>query len=208
MEQPTRRLSSRLLLAANILAANLAACALVVAFLKEQPVYGLDKPTLAWFLGPLTLLGLNVLWLWRRTPPDSPRTYVLSQTPTGTVRIAREALEAGLRAAGEALPEITRIRIVVDTTQARRVFVQGYFNCAEGTSNLNASQRLRAALKERFAEMVRLGGNATCEFELEFLGFVGKLARKDAEAKVTLEPEPPLFTGPQYPIDEEESAEK
>ena len=65
-----------------------------------------------------------------------------------------------------------------------------------------------AALKERFAEMVRLGGNATCEFELEFLGFVGKLARKDADAKVALEPEPPLFTGPQYPIDEEENAEK
>ena len=208
MEQQTRRVSSRLLLVANVLVANLAACALVVAFFKEQPVYGLEKPTVLWFLGPLLLLVVNLLWLWRRSPPDSPRTYVVSQTPTGSVRIAREALEAGLRATGEALPEITRIRIVVDTTQARRVFVHGYFNCAEGTSNLNASQRLRAALTERFAEMVRLGDNATCEFELEFLGFVGKLARKDAEAKVALEPEPPLFTGPQYPIDKEENAKQ
>ena len=193
---------------ANLLAANLAASALVVAFVKEQPVYGLDRPSLAWLLCALVLLLLNLMWLLRRSPPEPPRPYVVSQTPTGPVRIAREALEAGLRTAGEALPEITRIRIAVDTAQARRVLVHGCFNCAEGTSNLNASQRLRAVLAERFAEMVRLGDNTSCEFDLEFQGFLGKLARKTGDSKAALEPEPPPFTGPQYPIDDEESANR
>jgi hypothetical protein len=120
------------------------------------------------------------------------------------VRVAREALEAGLRVAGEQLPEITRLRVAVDCGQQKRVLVQGHFQCAEGTSNHNASQRLRTALRERFAEMVHLGDGVRVEFELEFQGFVGKLAKKGADQRASLEPEPPPFTGPQYPIDDDE----
>jgi hypothetical protein len=223
MEPSPRRLWGRLLLVANLAWATLACATCAIVFLRPGLV-GLDTGPLgsafggarvlvldlgagaAWivFLAALALLLCNFAWLVRRAPAPPPRTYVVSETPTGPVRVAREALESGLRAAGEALPEITRLRIAVDCAQARRVLVRGFFQCAEGTSNLNASQRLRAALFDRFADMVHLGEGVRADFELEFQGFAGKLGRKVADAKA-LEPEPPPFTGPQYPIDSDES---
>jgi hypothetical protein len=224
MEQTPRRFTGRLLLVANLAAATLACATCAIVFLRPALVgsavgelagalAGRDRIVVldlgtgaAWcvFLAAVLLLLCNFAWLVRRAPAPSPRTYVVSETPTGTVRVAREALESGLRTAGEALPEITRLRIAVDCAQARRVLVRGFFQCAEGTSNLNASQRLRAALYDRFVEMVHVGEGVRADFELEFQGFAGKLDRKVADAR-SLEPEPPPFTGPKYPIDSDES---
>jgi hypothetical protein len=217
MTSETGKVRGRLLLIANLAAATAAAGFWVVAFVRPvafgelPPDAGRElrlplSTTLAWvaFLLALLLLLCNFAWLVRRPPAPVPRTYVQSETPTGTVRVAREALEAGLRVAGESLPEITRLRVQVDCSQPKRIAVLGHFQCAEGTSNLNASQRLRAALRERFTEMVRLGDGARAEFELEFQGFAGKLAKKAGDARASLEPEPPPFTGPQYPIEDDE----
>ena len=212
------KVRGRLLLVANLAAATVAAGVWVVAFVRpgafgelapEGSPRELRVPlgtTMAWvaFLVALLLLLCNFAWLVRRPPLPVPRTYVQSETPTGTVRVAKEALEAGLRVAGESLPEITRLRVQVDCSQPKRIAVQGHFQCAEGTSNLNASQRLRAALRERFAEMVHLGDGARVEFELEFQGFAGKLQKKGTDPRASLEPEPPPFTGPQYPIEDDE----
>jgi hypothetical protein len=215
------KVRGRLLLVANLAAATTAAGFWVAAFVRPS-TFGALPPDLAataarelrlplgtgiaWaaFLLALLLLVCNFAWLVRRPPAAVPRTYVQSETPTGTVRVAREALEAGLKQAGESLPEITRLRVQVDTSQPKRIGVQGFFQCAEGTSNLNASQRLRAALRERFAEMVHLGDGARVDFELEFQGFLGKLGKKALDARASLEPEPPPFTGPQYPIEDDE----
>ena len=228
--ESSRRVSGRLLLIVNLAAASGAAALLVVGFARPGMVgldtFGLDPAAVsalaeaapgravlislhtgwAWllFLLALALLVCNFAWLVRRAPAPAPRNYVLSDTPTGSVRVAREALEAGLRGAGEQLPEITRLRVNVDCGQPKRILVLCHFNCAEGTSNLNASQRLRQTLRDRFREMVQLMDGCRCEFELEFQGFLGKLARKSAEVQATLEPEPPPFTGPQYPIDDED----
>jgi len=205
----TGRVKGRLLLVANLVAANAAAAACVIAVARPTTFPALTLPydagsTWLVLLPALLLLGANFAWLVRRAPAPVPRTYVQSETPTGPVRVAREALEAGLRVAGEQLPEITRLRVAVECAQQKRVLVQGHFQCAEGTSNHNASQRLRTALRERFAEMVHLGDGVRVEFELEFQGFVGKLAKKGADQRASLEPEPPPFTGPQYPIDDDE----
>lgn len=209
MAEP-RRVKGRLLLVANLVAANAAAAACVLAAVRPSTFGDAVQLPLGngatWLvlLPALLLLVANFGFLVRRSPAPAPRTYVQSETPTGPVRVAREALEAGLRAAGESLPEITRLRVAVECSQPKRVLVQGHFQCAEGTSNHNASQRLRAALRDRFADMVHLGEGVRVEFELEFQGFVGKLAKKGADSKAALEPEPPPFTGPQYPIDEDE----
>lgn len=209
MAEP-RRVKGRLLLVANLVAANAAAAACVLAAVRPSTFGDAVQLPLSsgatWLvlLPALLLLLGNFGFLVRRSPAPAPRTYVQSETPTGPVRVAREALEAGLRAAGESLPEITRLRVAVECSQQKRVLVQGHFQCAEGTSNHNASQRLRAALRDRFADMVHLGDGVRAEFELEFQGFVGKLAKKGADNKAALEPEPPPFTGPQYPIDEDE----
>jgi hypothetical protein len=197
----------------------------IVAFVKPSLV-GLDKDEvqaavteqrhivvlplytgLAWavFLCALALVLANFAWLVRRSPAQPERTYVISSTPTGPIRVAREALESGLRTAGEGLPEITRLRVAVDCSQNKRVLVRGYFSCAEGTNNLNASQRLRQVLRDRFEAMVHLADAVRAEFELEFQGFLGK-PRKAQEHKAALEPEPPPFTGPQYPIEDDEGA--
>jgi hypothetical protein len=47
--------------------------------------------------------------------------------------------------------------------------------------------------------MVRPADGARIEFDLEFQGFAGKLGKK-AEVPP---PEPPPFTGPKYPIDDD-----
>jgi hypothetical protein len=218
---PGRRVKNRLLLVCNLAFATAAAATAVIGFVRPSFV-GLDTGPLgamfadqrilvlplgtgaAWgvFLGSVGLLVWNFVWLVRRPERTPPVHWVVSETPSGPVRVAKEALEAGLRLAGELLPEITRLRVQVDTTTHKRILVTGQFHCAEGTSNLAASQRLRTAMSERFAEMVRPADGGRVEFDLEFQGFAGKLGKKAGEVPPP-EPDPSTFTGPKYPIDDE-----
>lgn len=220
MNGPRHRLADRLLLVTNLVVANVAAAFFVVMFAQPGVLVGgtagpfaqvlgtgriavvpLGDPV-AWLLLLLAvaLLCWNFAWLVRRREQATPSNWVVSDTPSGPVRIAREALENGLQKAGEALPEVTRVRVQVDTRTHKRILVTGQFHCAEGTNNLAASQRLRAAMADRFAEMVRPVDGARIEFDLEFQGFAGKLGKKGVEMPP---PEPPPFTGPKYPIDDD-----
>jgi len=222
---PARSLVASCLLLANLLVANAAAAMAVAAFLRPglftrpgmtiEPsetserllVVPLETPW-SWgvFFGAVALLLWNFAWLVRRPERRLPVHWVTSDTPSGPVRVAREALEVGLRAAGEALPEITRLRVVVDTSSAKRIVVTGLFQCAEGTNNLSASQRLRQTLLERFGEMVRPTDGTKVEVELEFQGFLGKLDKKAASDLPPAEDGQP-FTGPKYPIDDDSLGE-
>lgn len=214
-----QRVAGRLLLVANLVAANIAAGLAVVGFLRPgvvgidlgpaQAAFGsrvLVAPLTTWqswtvFLGGVVLLVCNFAWLLRRRERQQPVHWVVSETPSGPVRIAREALEAGLRHAGEALPEITRLRVEVDTRTPKRVLVTAWFQCAEGASNLPASQRLRQVMTERFGAMVQPADGTRVEFDLEFQGFAGKLGKKNVDLPAP--PEEPPFTGPRYPIDDD-----
>jgi xanthine/CO dehydrogenase XdhC/CoxF family maturation factor len=212
---PARRVGNRLLLVWNLAVANAAAAFAVVAFLRPTFVGGdpgaarsllLSLETgAAWgvFLGGLALLLTNFAWLVRRPERLPPGHWVLSETPTGSVRIAREALENGLQKAGEALPEVTRLRVQVDLSAPKRLLLVGQFQCAEGTNNLAASQRLRQALLDRFGSMVRTTDGVQVEVDLEFQGFAGKLGKKAAEVPAPDDGAP--FTGPKYPIDDDQS---
>lgn len=220
MNAPRHRLADRLLLVTNLVVANVAAGCYVVLFVQPGVLVGGEAGPFATVLGMgrvavlplatplawlLLLLGVGLLvwnfaWLVRRREAAPPTNWVISDTPSGPVRIAREALENGLRQAGEALPEVTRVRVQIDTRVQKRILVTGQFHCAEGTNNLAASQRLRSAMIDRLAELVRPIDGARIEFDLEFQGFAGKLGKKGAEVPP---PEPPPFTGPKYPIDDD-----
>jgi len=204
-----------MLLITNLAVANGVACLWIMTFLQPGVVadgvdpsdervarMSLQSPT-AWlaFLGSLGLLLWNFSWLVRRRTDAVPSNWVVSESSGGPVRIAREAIETGLRVAGEMLPEITRLRVQVRLTAGKRVFVTGQFHCAEGQNHLAGSQRLRSALLERFAELVQLADGQQAELQLEFQGFLGKL---DKNAPAPPEPEDPMtFRGPQYPIDDD-----
>ena len=202
----------RLLLGANVLFANVAAVLWAVSFafpsaVGESPESGLltvpMRSRTAWAVlgAALLLLVCNVAFVLRRRPRE-PLRFVQSEAPGGAVRVSRDALEIGLRAAGEALPEITRLRIAVESGGLKKVLVRGQFQCPEGFSNLEASKLLRHALGERFAEMVQLTDGTGVEMQIEFVGFAGKLRAKAPEEPPESEDEPSSFTGPQYPIDE------
>jgi|JRYL01.1.fsa_nt_gb hypothetical protein len=214
----------RLLLLTNLAAANAAAAVAVVAFVRpavlaaepsanggdlgattgpRQLLLQLDS-TWAWgaFAGAIFLLLANFTWLVRPKRPLAQEAFVLSETPAGVVRIAREALENALQRAAEGLPVLTRVRVRVALPSRTRVVVHCQYCCAEGVGSLAASQRLRATLASRCDELVRLGEGGKIEFELEFLGFQGKLGKGVVEASA--EEEAP-FTGPKYPIDDESS---
>lgn len=220
-----QRVAGRLLLVANLAVANLAAAVYVVLFVRPDalsnaaPAAAAEPGSarvallpvgtmLAWLLmaGGVVLLIANFGWLVRRREQAPPSNWVLSATPSGPVRISREALEAGLQKTGEALPEITRLRIAVDTHTQKRVLVTAYFQCAEGAGNLAASQRLRQVLAERFGAMVHLADGARVEFELEFQGFAGKLGRKNVDLTPPVAEQEPPFMGPRYPIDDDGGA--
>lgn len=204
---------------ANLVAANVAAVAWALSFafpgiLGTPPPDG-EGAVLILPLRTSTALGVlvfavlllvcNATYLLRRRPAPLLR-FVLSAAPGGAVRVSRDALETGMRQAGEALPEITRLRIAVESGGQKKVVIRGQFQCPEGISNLEASRLLRRALGERFAEMVQLTDGNKVEMEIEFLGFAGKLTRKASETvdpEPEPEPEPPPFTGPKYPIDDE-----
>lgn len=214
------RVADRLLLVTNLVVANGMAAWFVMVFLQPTLLGGslpdsvelgervavlpLARPaTYAALAGAVLLLLWNFAWLVRRREQPLPTNWVVSDTPSGPVRVAREALENGLRSAGEALPEITRVRVQVDTRSGKRLAVTAMFQCAEGTSNLAASQRLRQALVDRFGEMVRPLDGGMPEFDLEFQGFAGKLGKKAADIPPPDDPAP--FTGPKYPIDDDSS---
>ncbi len=219
MSGSRHRLADRLLLVTNLVVANAAAAVLVVLFVQPGVFVGNADPVatavgharvavlpltepLAWFVlaGAVVLLLWNFVWLVRRREQTPPSNWVVSDTPSGSVRIAREAIENGLQKAGEALAEITRVRVQVDTRTPKRILVTGQFQCAEGSNNLAASQRLRSAMLDRLNEMVRPIDGARFEFDLEFQGFAGKLGKKGVDVPP---PEPPPFTGPKYPIDDD-----
>ena len=212
------KVSERLLLIVDLVVANGVAAIWVATFLQPD-VLGMRVPAangaieraarvpldtpLAWltFAGAAALLLWNFSWLVRRREKQPPSNWILSDTGSGPVRVAREAIETGLRLAGEALPEITRVRVQVDNRTPKRILVVGQFYCAEGQNHLYASQRLRQAMRDRFAELVRLGDGTRAEFEFEFQGFLGKLDKRAGEVP-PVEDAPP-FTGPQYPIDDD-----
>lgn len=156
-------------------------------------------------LGAALLLVLDVLWLAWGLSPRAPQVNVLSQTDGGPIRVSREALEAGLRAAGEALDDVSRLRVHVEAPRRRsgRVGVRAVFQAREGAVLDRVSVELRTALRERFGQLVRLAPGGRLDVDLEFGGFLGR-ARGAAEA-VPIEPEEaPPFTGPRYPIEGED----
>src|SRR5690606_729353 len=126
------------------------------------------------------LLVGDFLWIVYGGSPRMPTTHVQSETPEGPVKVSREALESGLRAAGEALDEISRLRVAIETVgpTGRRVVVKAQFQAPEGVSLQLANQRLRAALRRRFDELVRLADGGRLDLEIEFVGFQGRLAKK------------------------------
>ena len=213
-----RSFAERLLVVVNITVANGVAALWIATFLQPgllgsglaTPVRVLMMPlntVAAWaaFLGAVALLLWNFAALVRRRDRPQQSNWVLSEGPNGRVRVSREAIEAGLRVAGESLAEITRVRVHLVVIQ-KRLQVVGQFTCAEGQDHLAGSDRLRAALSQRFFELVRMADGNGVEFQLEFQGFAGKLDKNKAAVPevVAAEPdtEPEPFRGPQYPIDD------
>ena len=165
----------------------------------------------------LALIGAGVLALnmvrivyfrsGKRREEEGP---LLSHTSEGVVHVSREAVEAGLKNAGEALDQVTRLRVKVLTPGRKKTLVRAHYLAPEGTQILDLSSRLRRLLVERFEQLVRLERDARVEVEMVFEGFYGKVkAKPEPEPEtspVTPEPEPeapPPFTGPRYPIDAE-----
>lgn len=155
------------------------------------------------------LLVINALLVVYGRGSREPLQFVRSQAPGGDVRVAREALEAALRTAGEELSVIHRVRVTILRTMPKRLAVRAMFHAPEGVSVRDASHQLRMALAQRFAEMVELPEGTRTDYAIEFAGFAGKLAKGSELPPVEVAPaeEPAPFTGPRYPISEEPRGE-
>jgi hypothetical protein len=195
----------------NTLMALFAAFLFLVGYFREDPL-PISKKVLALF--GASVLVLNLLrWLYLRSGPNALlEGPLLSQTKHGVVQVSREAIEAGLRSAGEALPEVSRLRVRILTPTKRKILIRAHYTTPEGIDIFDLSARLRRTLLEGFERMVQLEREGKLEIELVFDGFYGKVkvAKPQAEAKgkteKTKEPESQPFTGPRYPIDLGEDA--
>jgi hypothetical protein len=215
MAADIRKVGRRLLLLADAGAGLVAAGVVVTGFLWPD-LFGVHDPEtgeLTFRLGAgarglfwaaFVLLLWNALyWLYGR-PPRAPLTHVASEGPGGPVRIAREAIESGLHRAGEAVPGVSRLRIGLVPGGLKRVRIRAVFQAPDGVDLARVTRELREAIERRFAALVRLGDGWRADLEIEFAGFAGKLIRKaGAPAEPDAEAEPP-FTGPKYPIDDDD----
>lgn len=210
-------LPRRLLLLVNICVSNIAALVLLALFISpgsfsqgSSEEFALltnirDRAGMQFAcLASLLLLAANVLYLLYHRRGGDPMRHVLSDAPGGPLMVSRDALEAGLRSRGEAIEDITKLRVTILAGGLKRTRMHAQFHCPEGASIRDLSTRLRRALETRFAELVKLTEGARLVTEIEFSGFAGKLTPRPAEEKEgTSEPGP--FTGPKYPIDDDES---
>lgn len=103
----------------------------------------------------LGLLIVDGLFLLYGRGPREPLRHIVSETRDGSVSITREAVENGLRHAGEGLAEVARTRVSIRQPAARRLVVHAQFWAPESSSIPTASQALRQALRTRFEAMVR-----------------------------------------------------
>lgn len=196
--------------ATNTLAAIAAAVYFVADWLpREVPQEPLVSKALLAVLATavLVLNLLRVLYFrsGRRKDIEGP---LLSHTSDGVVHVSREAVEVGLRTAGEALDEVTRLRVHVVTPTRKKTLVRAHYMAPDGVQILDLSSRLRRLLMERFHQLVRLERDAKLEVEMVFEGFHGRARSKPQEpeqepAKTEETAETPPFTGPRYPIDVE-----
>ncbi|HHI79670.1 MAG TPA: hypothetical protein ENK02_06790 [Planctomycetes bacterium] len=188
-----------------------AAFLFIAGYFREDPL-PVSKKVLA-LLGASVLI-LNLLrWLYLRSGPNALlEGPLLSQTKHGVVQVSREAIEAGLRSAGEALPEVSRLRVRILTPTKRKILIRAHYTTPEGIDIFDLSARLRRTLLEGFERMVQLEREGKLEIELVFDGFYGKVkapkaAPESKEKKAeSQETESQPFTGPRYPIDLGEDA--
>lgn len=213
--QDLRGITGRLLVAAHVLAAAAAALVVVLVYLRpmevgsfdevagtlELPVRGHGGVTLVFWLA-LALLVADLWYLLRGRQPRQPLRHVISDVEGGTVKVSRDALETGLRTAGESLLEITRLRVIVEQPGLKRLLVRAQFQAPEGVTILEASSMLRLALAQRFHELIRLAEGWRVDYDMEFVGFQGKYQKPVTDVESSIP-----FTGPQYPIDDEDPFE-
>ncbi len=151
----------------------------------------------------LFVLNLLRLYVFRRGSGEN-EDYILSHGGAGGgVRVAVEAIRNELKAAAEQLPEVTRCKISIMRPGPKRVKIHAAYNAREGSNILEISEKLRKVLREKFQEMVPLGEGARVEVEIDFESFAGKAPKKADREEEGAGPEPPPFTGPKYPVDED-----
>ncbi len=210
MEEDLKSFARGLIGAANQLAGLGAAVYFVVLFLHPQGEEPLSRGLLAVLGGGLLFLNFLRLLYLRSSKPAGGEGPLLSHTKDGIVQVARDAIEAGLKSAGEALPEVSRIRVKVLTPVKRKVLIRAHYLAPEGTEIFALSARLRRTLLEAFERMVQLDREGRLELDLIFEGFYGKpktAAKETAKRKPEDREESPApFTGPRYPIEESDEA--
>lgn len=159
---------------------------------------------IAFFAGILVIF--DVVWLAITLAPKATAGSVVSDTETGRILVSKDAIENGLRLAGEAVAEVSRLRVMVEAPRgrARRVSVRAQFQAREGAKLERVSGDLREALRRRFAELVSMPSSGRLELDLEFGGFSGRSPRPAESTETPAEEAPAPFTGPKYPIEPED----
>ncbi|PIE22196.1 MAG: hypothetical protein CSA62_13460 [Planctomycetota bacterium] len=218
MEEDLKLFGRRIVAIANTAAALLSALYFVAQFLTPAEHPPGQLPNVG--AGVLAIFGFAVLAMnflrlvYLRSGRRDQEGPLTSRAANGSVQVSREAIVAALRSAGEALDEVSRVRVQVSNPGKRRILIVAQYLAREGVPILDLSGKLRTVLRERFLGMVQLEKEARLDIEITFEGFHGKLrspqpdAQKERAEEADATGEGPAvhpFTGPRYPIDDDEA---
>jgi hypothetical protein len=154
----------------------------------------------------LLVLNLHVLQfatyiLWN----SQVRRYIASKTTSGTARVSLDALERALNAAAQDMPEVSRCRLRVYRTAAKRYKVDVHFWIPDTENVINISEKLRLVLKKRFSELVSIEPDDRVFFEISLAGIKGRTRSRGYSSsgppRDGIDASRGHFKGPIYPVD-------
>ncbi len=154
----------------------------------------------------LLVLNLNIIQFILYTMWNSQvRRYISSKTTSGTARVSLDALERSLGAAAHGVPEVSRCRLKVYRTGAKRYKVEVHFWIPDEVNVINISEKLRLILKKRFTELVSVEPDDRVFFEISLAGIKGRKRMGPFSAagppKDGIDTSGGQFKGPVYPVD-------
>ena len=187
MEEDLKLFGRRIVAVANTVAALLSALYFVAQFFTPGDHPAGQLPNVG--TGVLAVFGAGVLAMnflrlvYLRAGRRDQEGPLTSHTDNGTVQVSREAIVAALRSAGEAMDEVSRVRVQVTNPAKRRTLIVAQYLAPEGVPILDLSAKLRTVLRERFLGMVQLEKESRLDIEITFEGFHGKLRSPQPDAQ-------------------------
>ena len=151
------------------------------------------KPRTILALASAAVVVLEILWLWSHLT----RRLVTFTNPRGRIMVSTTSLEKSLARAIRAMKEVVSasVRVSSLTGQKMGIDITAFVTLKEGPDLLGVQENIQSVMEARFAEMLETSRQK--KFNVVITRLKGVSKRES--------PIPPDFTGPQFPVRDEDA---